>query len=72
VVVEEADHHQAVMETIEGKETEMENQETILGATRLRRWNLCHMELEKIDKQSPIKQWKTTFYNWCRSHSEMD
>jgi hypothetical protein len=37
VVVEEANHHQAVMETIEGKETEMENQETILGVTRLRR-----------------------------------
>jgi hypothetical protein len=37
VVVEEADHHQAVMEKIEGKETEMENQETIPGVTRLRR-----------------------------------
>jgi hypothetical protein len=56
-VVEEADHHQAAMETIEVNQAEMENQETILGAVRLQRCNLYHMELEKIDKQqSPTKQ----------------
>jgi hypothetical protein len=37
VVVEEANHHQAVMETIEGTETEMENQEIIQGVTKLQR-----------------------------------
>jgi hypothetical protein len=37
MVVEEAGHHQVVMEAIEEKETKMENQETIPGVTRLQR-----------------------------------
>jgi hypothetical protein len=37
MVVEEADHHRAVMEIIEGRETEMESQRAILVAARLQR-----------------------------------
>jgi hypothetical protein len=36
-VVEEADHHQAVVEAIEVNQAEMEKQEVILGVIRLRR-----------------------------------
>jgi hypothetical protein len=57
IVVEEADRHQAVMETIEVKQAEMENQETIPGVTRLRRRNLYHTELEMIDSHQTLKDY---------------